>query len=182
MASVITYVALLRAINVGGRNSIAMPALRAMCVELGLVEPRTLLQSGNLVFRSAIARTKLAPLLEGQTVKRFAVTVDYVIRSAEEWARLIEANPFPDAAVHDPAHLVVMCCKTVPGALSLAALDAAIRGRESVRAAGANVYITYPDGIGDSRLTNAVIEKHLATNGTARNWNTVRKLAALTAT
>ncbi len=174
-----TYVALLRAINVGGKNAIAMADLRAMCDDLGLADARTLLQSGNLVFRTHIARSHLAWTLEAETEKRFGVPAEYVVRTAPEWRALVDANPFPDAASHDPAHLVVMCCKTVPDARALAMLDAAIVGREVVRAVGADVYVTYPDGIGNSRLTNASIERYLATSGTARNWNTVRKLAAV---
>jgi uncharacterized protein (DUF1697 family) len=156
-----------------------MADLRALCADLGLADPRTLLQSGNLVVRTGVARSHLGRLLEAETEKRFGVTVAVVVRSADEWRALIAANPFPAEAASDPAHLVVMCCKSAPGARALDALEAAIAGRERVRAVGADVYVTYPDGIGDSPLTNAVIERHLATSGTARNWNTVTKLARL---
>lgn len=179
MAKTATYVALFRGINVGGKNAIAMADLRALCDDLGLADARTLLQSGNLVVRTGVARSRLGWLLEAETEKRFGVAVAVVVRSADEWRALIDANPFPDEAARDPAHLVVMCCKSVPDARALDALEAAIQGRERVRAVGADVYVTYPDGIGDSRLTNAVIERHLATSGTARNWNTVTKLARL---
>jgi uncharacterized protein (DUF1697 family) len=174
-----SYVALLRAINVGGRNVIPMAALRALCVDLGFAEPRTLLQSGNVVFRTALPRATIAPTLAAGIERHFGFSIDVIVRSASEWTALIEANPFPREAIDDPAHLVVMCCTSAPNATALAALDAAIVGREAVRASGAQVYLVYPDGIGNSRLTNAVIEKHLATNGTARNWNTVTKVAAL---
>jgi uncharacterized protein (DUF1697 family) len=174
-----TYVALFRGINVGGKNAIAMADLRALCEDLGLADPRTLLQSGNLVVRTGVARSHVGSMLEAETEKRFGVTVAVVLRSAEEWHALIAANPFPAEAASDPAHVVVMCCKSVPDARALEALEAAIAGRERVRVVGADVYITYPDGIGDSRLTNAVIERQLATSGTARNWNTVTKIARL---
>ncbi len=174
-----TCVALLRAVNVSGRNAVPMAELRAMCGEIGLDEPRTLLQSGNLVVRTRLAPAKLAALLETEIERRFGHALAVVVRSAADWATLVAANPFPDEARNDPAHLVVLCCKRAPTAAALASLAAAIAGREQVRAAGADVYITYPDGIGDSRLTNATIEKHLATPGTARNWNTVVKLAAM---
>jgi uncharacterized protein (DUF1697 family) len=174
-----SYVALLRAINVGGRNAIAMAELRAMCAEIGLSDARTLLQSGNLVVRTGLARAKLAALLAHEIERRFGHTIDIVVRSAAEWSALIAANPFPDAARVDPSHLVVLCCTHAPTGPAVARLAAAIAGREQVRANGADIYLTYPDGIGESRLTNAVIERHLATNGTARNWNTVTKLAAM---
>ena len=70
-----------------------------------------------------------------------------------------------------------MCLKDAPSAAAVKALTAAIKGRETFRAAGRNAYVVYPDGIGRSKLTNALIEKTLETRGTARNWNTVLKLA-----
>jgi uncharacterized protein (DUF1697 family) len=173
------YIALLRAVNVGGRNSVAMAELRALCDDLGLSGARTILQSGNVVFRSALARAKIVPLLEAEIAQRFGVKADVVLRSAREWTALVEANPFPREAIDDPAHLHVMCCVQAPSAAAVSALAAAIVGRETVQAVGRDLYLVYPDGAGNSRLTNAMIERYLTTRGTARNWNTVRKLAEL---
>jgi uncharacterized protein (DUF1697 family) len=83
------------------------------------------------------------------------------------------------AAKDDPGHLVVMCLKAAPTTKNVLALEAKIPGREQIRADGKHLYITYPDGIGPSKLTNTVIEKTLGIRGTARNWNTVLKLATL---
>jgi uncharacterized protein (DUF1697 family) len=176
-----SYVALLRAINVGGRNPVPMASLRAMCAELGLHDARTLLQSGNLVFRTEVPRARLVALFEAGIASRFGADVRTIVRSGEEWHAMIAANPFPQEASNDPSHLLVMCCTGAPGAEALASLRAWITGREVVRAVGADLFITYPDGIGDSKLTTAVIERRLAVSGTARNWNTVTKLAALAA-
>jgi uncharacterized protein (DUF1697 family) len=97
-----------------------------------------------------------------------------------EWQdELIAANPFPVEARSDPSHLVAMCLKTGPDVAAVKALQAAIKGPELVRAGRRHIYITYPAGIGRSRLTATVIEKALGTAGTARNWNTVLKLAML---
>lgn len=171
-------VALLRGINVGGHNKIAMADLRKLAESLGLANPQTLLQSGNLVFdggrRSPAALEKL---LETETEKKLGVAVDYVVRSADEWQSIIAANPFPKEAKADPSHLVVMCMKTAPKPADVKALQAVIKGPEVVRAAGRELYAWYPAGIGTSKLTNAVIEKKLGTRGTARNWNTALKLA-----
>jgi uncharacterized protein (DUF1697 family) len=98
------------------------------------------------------------------------------VRSAAEWEATIAANPFSDAAANDPSHLVVMPCKAAPSAAGVTSLQTAITGRETVRAAGKQLYITYPDGIGDSKLTSALIERKLGVVGTARNWNTVQKI------
>jgi uncharacterized protein (DUF1697 family) len=176
------HVALLRAINVGGRNKIAMADLREMCESLGFAGAKTLLQSGNVVFKGD-RRTGagLERLLEGETQKRLGVSADYVVRTAGEWEAIVARNPFPKEAKSDPSHLVVMCLKEAAQAKDVKALQAAIKGPEVVRGDGKQLYITYPAGIGTSKLTITVIEKMVGTRGTARNWNTVLKLAALVA-
>jgi uncharacterized protein (DUF1697 family) len=104
---------------------------------------------------------------------------DFFVRTAAEWAKVVAGNPFPEEAERDPGHLVVMFLKATPEANDVAALQAAIPGRETVRAEGKHAYIIYPDGIGRSKLTIDLIERKLGTRGTGRNWNTVLKLAAL---
>src|SRR5262245_28423953 len=173
-------IALLRAVNVAGQNMVAMSALREMFEELGFTDVQSLLQSGNLVFRSdRRSDPALEWLLEVETTKRLKVTSDYFVRSAAEWAKIVAANPFPVEATRDPGHLVVMLFKSAPRAKAVKSLQAAIRGPETIRAKGQQLYIVYPAGIGRSKLTTALIEKHLATRGTGRNWNTVLKLAEM---
>ena len=173
-----THIALLRAVNVGGR-SIAMADLRKMFAALGFADSRTLLQSGNVVFDGG-ARTgaALEKLLEAETEKRLKLSADYLVRTAREWKAIVTGNPFPRAAEDDPAHLVAMPLKSAPAKAAVAALEAAIKERELVRVRGRELYIVYPDGIGRSKLTIALIEKKLGARGTARNWNTVLKLQA----
>ena len=173
-----THVALLRAVNVGGR-SLAMNELRAMLEDLGLDDARTLLQSGNAVFRSAKAPPALESLLEKATARRFGLATEFFVRAAREWDAVIDGNPFQREANDDPSHLLVMPLKSVPAAAQVEALRAAIKGRERVAIEGRCAYLVYPDGIGRSKLTIAVIESRLGTRGTGRNWNTVQKLAAL---
>ncbi len=176
-----TYVALLRGINVGGRKLVAMSNLREMLEALGFAGARSLLQSGNLIFQTnRLTCGTLEHLLEAETEKRLKASVDYVVRTAEEWAAIIARNPFPKEAKSDPSHLVVIFLKAAPGAKDVKVLQAAIKGPEIVRSDGKQLYINYPAGIGDSKLTNALIEKTLGARGTGRNWNTVLKLAALT--
>lgn len=172
------YVAFLRAVNVGGRM-VAMADLRELAADLGFEEPRTLLQSGNLLFRARGASPgRLETLLEREAAKRFGFEIHYMVRTPNELAAAIAANPFPDAARTDPGHLVLLFLKAAPSAAAVDALRAAIKGRETVAAHGKHAFIVYPDGIGRSRLTNAVIERHLG-RSTGRNWNTVLKLAAM---
>src|SRR5262245_32160082 len=125
------YVALLRGINVGGHNQVGMSELRELFEVLGFARVKSLLQSGNLVFASS-RRTgaALEHLLEAETAKRLDISVDYLIRTAEEWERIIADNPFPDEALRDPSHLVVMFLKAGPKESELKMLQAAIKGPE----------------------------------------------------
>ena len=175
-----SHVALLRGINVGGRNQLAMADLRDLLGALGFAGAKSLLQSGNLVFEGD-RRTgaELERLLEVETARRLGVTVDYLVRSAREWATMVARNPFSEEAKRDPSHLVVMFLKTAPQASDVQALQAAVEGPERLRPEGKHLYVVYPAGIGRSKLTNTLIEKKLGTRGTGRNWNTVLKLAAL---
>jgi uncharacterized protein (DUF1697 family) len=175
-----TYIGLLRAINLAGRNMVAMADLRELTAALGLQDARTLLQSGNLVFRSPLsASDKLERMLEDGAATHLALSTEFFVRTAAEWKAIIAANPFPAEAKNDPGRLVVMTLKEAPARAAVTALQAAIKGREVVRAKGREAFITYPDGQGRSKLTTALIERHLGTRGTARNWNTVLKLAAV---
>jgi uncharacterized protein (DUF1697 family) len=173
------HIALLRAINVGGR-SLAMADLRAAVAELGFGDPQTLLQSGNVVFTAGRqSSTSIERAIEQKLQQRFALESDVMVRSAKEWPTIIAGNPFRDEAARDPGHLVVTFLKSVPGAGKFDALRSAISGPETVHGDGRHTYIYYPAGIGPSRLTNVVIERKLGVRATARNWNTVTKLAAL---
>jgi len=178
--TVTTYIALLRGINVGGRKPVAMGDLRDLLTRAGLAEVQSLLQSGNLVFRSAShTAAQLEALLESRVAAQLALDTRFFVRSAAEWAAIVRRNPFPDEADRDPGHLVVMLFKQKPRAGDVKTLQAGIRGREVIRAGGPHAYIVFPDGQGRSKLTNALIERTLGTPGTARNWNTVLKLEAL---
>ena len=171
---------MLRGINLAGHKQVAMADLRDLLTGLGFTDARSLLQSGNLVFRGG-NRTgaRLERLLEAEAKKRLALETDFFVRTAQEWKAIVSRNPFRAEAERDPGHLLVLFLKDTPGAQDVQALEAAITGREVVRADGAHAYIVYPDGIGRSRLTHALIERKLGTRGTGRNWNTVLKLAAL---
>jgi uncharacterized protein (DUF1697 family) len=174
------HIALLRGINVGGKAKVSMADLRAMLADLKFEDPRSLLNSGNLLFRSdKLTGADLEGLLEAETETRFGLKTDFFVRTPEEWKAAIAGNLFPDEALSDPGHLVTMFLKKAPEAKDVEALQAAILGRETVRAAGRQAYLYYPDGIGDSKLTINVIEKKLGSRGTGRNWNTVLKLGAL---
>jgi uncharacterized protein (DUF1697 family) len=175
-----SYIALLRAINLAGKNVVAMSELRALVAELGFASPTTLLQSGNVVFEGKPRATaRVEADLEKAAKARFGFDVGVMVRTGDEWADLIARNPFPKEAERDPGHLLGLLLKDAIDAKGVAALEAAIVGRECIRALGRQVYAVYPDGVGRSKLTNAVIEKHLGVRATGRNWNTVLKIKEL---
>ncbi len=175
------YVALLRAVNVGGRSQVAMSDLRNVLTDLLLDDVKSLLQSGNFVFKTdAGVGAKFEAKLEAEMQRRLGLNTAVFVRTTAEMDAVIASNPFPREAQRDPSHLLVVFLKDAPIANAVEALRAAIKGPEVVQTEGKHAYIIYPDGIGRSRLTNAVIEAKLGTQGTARNWNTVLKLAALT--
>jgi uncharacterized protein (DUF1697 family) len=173
------YVALLRAVNVGGHGKLSMPDLRDFVSALGFSNAMTLLQTGNIVLSGKRAPTRqLETHLESEAAKRLGLTTAFFVRDASDWAEVIAQNPFPDEAKADPSHLVLTLCKSQPSVEQQNALRVAITGHERVSFAGSNAYVVYPDGIGRSKLTHTIIEKKLATDCTGRNWNTVAKIAA----
>lgn len=156
-----------------------MADLRELATGLGLTDVRSLLQSGNLVFGSE-GRTgaQLEILLEGAAAKRLDLATDFFVRTATEWKAIIAGNPFVEEAASDPGHLVVFLFKKAPKEADVKAMQKEIKGREVVRAKGRHAYAVYPDGIGESKLTNAWMERRVGTSCTGRNWNTVLKLGA----
>lgn len=173
------YAAFLRAVNVAGNNPISMASLKVLLTNLQFEEPRTLLQSGNVIFSAPKQKlAALEDLLERETEKRLKVRTEYFVRDDKALANVIDHNPFPKEAKNDPGHLVVFFLKHRPDAKTVANLQLQIKGREVVKPGDSHVYITYPDGQGRSKLTNAVIERALNIRGTARNWNTILKMGA----
>ena len=174
-----THVALLRGVNLGGNKKISMADLAKLISSLGLEDPKTLLQSGNVVFR---CKGKPCEQLERQIdttlEKKLGLQSHLFVRSADEWRALVAANPFPREAAADPSRFVVMCLRDSPTAAVVKALQAAIVGKERVLARGRHAYFIYPDGQGQSKLTHYMIERQFG-SGTARNWNTVKKIEAL---
>lgn len=175
------HVAFLRGINVGGNTMLAMGDIKRLFGEMGYAGVTTLLQSGNVLL-DLPARERLAALedrLQQETGKRHTIAPEYFLRSAAEIRAMLDANPFTQQAQNDPSHLVVLFLKDKPSSANLGSLKEAIRGSEEIAAGVRELYLYYPDGIGRSKLTNGVIEKHLGQRGTGRNWNTLVKLAAL---
>lgn len=173
------HIGLLRAVNLVTHNRVAMSDLRDLLIKTGMQDGQTLLQSGNVVFRTEVATAKLEALLQAAAQKHLGLATDFFIRTTKEWKAIVGENPFPRDAAADPGHLLVVFLKEPPARGAVAALQSAIKDREVVQVKGREAFIVYPDGVGRSRLTSALIERKLGIRGTARNWNTVLKLGAL---
>jgi uncharacterized protein (DUF1697 family) len=174
--SVARYVALLRAVNVGGRK-VTMKELKEAVQKLGYTNTRTLLASGNLIFETGkTAPAKLEAALEGAIKKTFGLVSEVMVREPAQWAAILKANPYPKKAKDDPAHLVCVICKDQPDAALLAAYLKSFREKhdkgEQLKVVGREIYIDYGSSIGQSKL---VLPRKVCT-GTARNWNTMLKL------
>ena len=162
------YVALLRAVNVGGRQ-LAMADLTAVAEKLGLGSPRTFIASGNLLFTSSRPETELKKSLEAQLTKHMGKAVSVMIREADELAQAAANNPFADEPGNKVAAIFLdepPPAGTMESASGIADERMALRGRE--------IYVHYPAGMGQSKLKIPPAAK-----GTARNMNTIVKLAAL---
>jgi uncharacterized protein (DUF1697 family) len=172
------YGAFLRAVNVAG-NALSMAALKAMLADIGFQDVRTLLQSGNAIFAtSRRADVRLEALLARETEQRLGVRTEYLIRNASELRQIVEANPFGREAIEQPSRLAVVLLRDEPGAAAVERLQNSIRGPELVAPGTRHIYVSYPGGQAGTKLTNAVIERALESRGTARNWNTIRKMRA----
>ena len=175
-------IALLRAINVGGTGKVKMADLRAMLVAEGYTNVETVVQTGNVIFdRPKLDGAALEAKLEQTTSTRLGITPDYLVRTPAEWKALIAANPFAAFAVDTPSFMVVAFAKVAPDAAGIAALEAATEGLpETLTVIGREIFITYPNGQGRSKLDLTKVERrHPAVRATARNWNTVLKIGAL---
>lgn len=170
------YVSMLRGVNVGASGRLRMESLRRVYESLGLKDVRTLLQSGNVLFRSAVTdRQGLAKRIVQEIERQLDLKIEVVLRTLAEFAGTVERGPVLSARA-DPSKLLVMFLADVPAPAAQAALMKAHKGPEMLELRGPEVYLYYPDGVGRSKLSGAVLEDRLGVSGTARNWNTLTKM------
>ncbi len=174
-------IALFRAVNVSGANKVAMADLKAMFEDLGLGPARTLQAAGSVVFHGPGADAALEVLLESEAASRLGLKSPVFVRDPAQWDAIIAHNPYPDAARDAPNRLMVTPLKGRPTPEGVAALQACARHGEQIAAWEACAYFHYVGGVADSKLTPKLIERCLGHSGTARNWNTTLKLAAMMA-
>jgi uncharacterized protein (DUF1697 family) len=163
------FIALLRAVNVGGTNKLPMSDLKRLCESAGFRAIRTYIASGNVVFESEKSESQIKADLEARLHAHMGKPVGVLVRTAEELAQILEHNPFPEQA---PNRTVAIFLDRPPAADALENLSG--RKDEQLRLGTREIYVHYGDGMGTSTLRIPT-----ADHGTARNMNTVAKLAAL---
>lgn len=145
-------VALLRAVNVGGRK-LPMAELRDLCGEAGLEQVATYIQSGNVIFSSKRKPAAVEKQLEQAIEQRFGLKVPVIVRTAADWAAYPKSNPFPAAARDAPNRLMLLVSKEVPKAGAETAIQARAAAGEQVKRTGNVLWIHFPEGSGTSKLT-----------------------------
>lgn len=165
------FIALLRAVNVGGTGKLPMAELKKLCEQCGFAEVRTYIASGNVLFKSALTEARVRAALEAALEAWAGKPVGVLVRSAAEMAAVRDANPFAEAA---PNRVVAIFLDAPPPADALEQLSG--RGSEQLALGAREIYVHYGEGMADSKLKIAA-----AKTGTARNMNTVAKLAEMAA-
>jgi uncharacterized protein (DUF1697 family) len=174
-----THVALLYSIVLTPQRRVVMEDLRAMAAGLGFSAPRTLVSSGNLIFA---AEAGPIPAIEARLEVAFAATfgrhVDIIVKSADDWRALVRANPFPQEAAADGNSVNVRVMREPLPATAAADLAGYLTKGERVAVIDRNLWMHFPGKPSESRLLQALTPKRQGI-GTARNWNTVRRLGEM---
>jgi uncharacterized protein (DUF1697 family) len=169
-------ISMLRGVNLGSHNRIKMEALRAMYESLKLEEPRTYVQSGNVIFRTNEKDTaKLATKIQDAIEKTFKCRPEVILRTTDQLRRAVAATPFPKRRNLEPGKILVTFLRGAPPEAH-ATLEGLKSHPEELHLIGRELYIYFPNGVGKSKLPWSSVEKLLKVTGTARNWNSVQAI------
>jgi uncharacterized protein (DUF1697 family) len=171
-------IVLLRGVNIGPRNRVAMPKLRNVLEDAGFDDVRTYVQSGNVVLSSPASATQVARECQRQIETEFGLDIAVVVRKRTELAKVVERNPLGKVA-DDPKRYQVSFLGTKPSRTVLRKLEAAAVPPEQFVAAGREIYAWHPAGVARSKLWALLAGRDLGVTATARNWTTVTKLLEL---
>lgn len=173
-------ISMLRGVNLGPHNRIKMDALRSMYGSLNLEDPRTYVQSGNVIFRTKErSSAKLAKKIQDAIEKTFDCRPEVVLRTTEELRNAIAASPFAGRRNLNPSNILVTFLTQEPPAEAHDKLAALKSHPEEIHLKGRELYIYFPNGIGKSKLPWSQVEKIVKVTGTARNWNSVNAMLEL---
>jgi len=174
------YVALLRGVNVGGKNKLPMAELRAIYADVGCTDARTYIQSGNVVFTAAPgAEEKIRNAVARRITEQFGFKVPVVIRTGRELRKVAATNPFLNSGA-DAASLHVAFLADAPAKAAVKSLDPDRSPGDAFTLLGREIYLHTPNGVARTRLTNDYFDAKLGTISTVRNWRTVLKLVEMT--
>ncbi len=175
-----TWVCLLRAVNVGGRNKVPMAQLRVELADEGFAQVQTYLQSGNVVLSSELPDAASVSEVVGAVIAReFGVKTSVIVRSPEQMQAIRAWDPYPAIALTNPAVVHVIHLDGEPDPMGVDSLLAADWGADQITINGSEIAIAYGESMHSSRLQHAAILRHLKVDGTARNWRTVVALTEM---
>jgi len=170
-------ICLLRGVNVGGHAKIKMDVLRGLCESVGGKQPRTYIQSGNVIFKIKECHLKqLAQRIEDAIERKLGFRPAVILRTRSDLAATLAANPFARRRDIDPSKLLITFLAEEPGASARKELDKIDANPEEMKIKGKEVYIYFPNGMGRSKFPWPRVAKILGSTGTGRNWNTANKL------
>ena len=175
------YFSLLRGINVSGQKKIQMAKLKLLYDSLGFQNVTTYIQSGNVIFESNDKDCDiLSERISQKILDTFGFEVTVIIRTKDEWIKVIKNNPFAGKAEIDQTRLYITFLHQEPDEIDADGLDQSKSKTEKYAIVGKEFYFYCPDGYGRTKLSNTVVEKKLKVTATTRNWNTVNKLLEMT--
>lgn len=172
-----TFITILRGINVSGKNIIRMNALQKMFENLGFQNVATYVQSGNVIFTYPVIDTDhLEKKISNQIEKEFGLDVPVIVLTIEELQHIVDNNPFSKDPGRDQKFLHVTFLSATPDSSDIKTIEDKRQSGEDISFAGKAVYLYCPNGYGKTKLTNNLLERKLKVVATTRNWNTTTEL------
>jgi uncharacterized protein (DUF1697 family) len=170
-------ISMLRGVNLGPHNRIKMDDLRALYKSLKFEDPRSYVQSGNIIFRTKEKNgPQLAKKIQGAIQKRFGCCPEVILRTPDEMRKVVAANPFPERTKEEPAKVLVTFLAACPPPEAQENLAKFKDLPEELHLKGPELFIYFPNGAGRSKLPWSSVDKLLKVTGTARNWNSVQAM------
>ena len=178
-----TYISILRGINVSGQKKIKMADLKVLYEESGFEGVTTYIQSGNVIFDSEDNdKSNLKSIIEKAIKEKYKFHVPVDIRTSQELKGILENCPYDEAMIEENAtKVLVTFLLSIPSKAKIVELSEYVKPPEKLTVRGCEVYLYCPNGYGKSKLTNTFLESKLGVSATTRNWRSVRKLYELSA-
>jgi uncharacterized protein (DUF1697 family) len=172
-----TYIAILRGINVSGKNMIKMPELQTLFEGLGFNKVKTYIQSGNVIFKAAAKNSsEIEKLIEEKIFEKFSLKVPVLVKTKDEVEEVLQNNPFVKATNVDVSKLHVTFLSKEPEQANVDKISKDQYLPDEFILKGSTVYLHCPNGYGNTKLNNNFFESKLKVTATTRNWKTVNEL------